>query len=358
LVSESPTKLDILLLITGVVFSIAAGIPFPLLGILFGQLVDDLNSNSCSATSTSSDTSAAVSQKVLDVVYVTIANFVFIYLHTGAWSLFGERLVRRLRKGYLNALLRQEIGYFETLPSGEVSSRLDADLHAIQSGCSEKVGIVIGSVSYFVAAYVVAFIKDAKLAGMLVSLLPAYFLMAFAGNYFTKKYAGALEEKVTAANSIASEALSHIKLVKAFGAGKTIEKIFVERLTATRRAAIGKILTMATQMGLLYFIAYSANALAISQGGRQIADAIANGGDGLTVGHVYTVIFVLVDGKHSVPDRNRRRTVLTDYMQHRSSSARLRHFLLSSAVHPEPPTSCSRPCIANPRLTVPTSMPA
>jgi ATP-binding cassette subfamily B (MDR/TAP) protein 1 len=302
LFSVNPEKGDILLLLVGTVCAIAAGIPFPLLGLLFGQLVDDLNSNSCSTSSTGASTAsteASVRQKVLYVIYISIANFALTYLHSGAWSLFGERLVRRLRRSYLSSLLRQEVGYFETLPVGEVAARLDGDLHAIQSGVSEKVGIVLASISYFVAAFVVALTQDARLAGMLFSLVPAYFLMAFGGGHFTKKYVSAVTEQVTLANAIASESLSQIRLVKAFGAAARVERIFVDRLTATRRAAIGKILTAATQMGLLYFIAYSANALAISQGGRQIADSIAAGESNVTVGNVYTVIFVMVDGKLS-----------------------------------------------------------
>ncbi|KAH8882912.1 putative ABC transporter [Thozetella sp. PMI_491] len=300
LVSASPEPLDIGLLVVGIVASIAAGIPFPLLGILFGELVDNLNANSCASEATASSNLSAVSHNVTLVVYVTIANFFSIYIATGCWSLFGERLVRRLRYGYLQALLRQEISYFETLTSGEVASRLDSDLHAIQAGVSEKVGILIQSISYFVAAYVVALIKDAKLAGMLFSLVPAYFLMAFAGGYFTKKYVGAVNKKVDLANSIASESLANIKLVKAFGAAKRMEEIFVGHLAGTRKDAIGKILTAATQMGLLYFLAYSANALAISQGGRQIAEAIASGSTNVTVGNVYTVIFVLVDASYII----------------------------------------------------------
>lgn len=295
---------DLFLIIGGAICSVGAGIPFPLLGILFGQLVDDLNSTACT-TSTDPDADAAakasVNQRLLLVIYVTIANFCLIWLHTGAWSLFGERVVRSLRYRYLNALLRQDLAFFETLPAGDVAARLDADLQMVQSGTSEKVGIVIQSVSYFVAAYVVAFIQDAKLAGILVSLVPCYFLMALGGNYFTKKYLTRVNDGTTKATAIASESLSHIRLIKVFGAAGRIEAIFVGHLRGIRGAAIGKFCTAAVQIGLLYFIAYCASAMAMWQGGRQIAESVATGGaNGITVGNVYTVIFVLVDGMSSL----------------------------------------------------------
>lgn len=301
LMSLTPREslLDTALIVVGVIASIGAGIPFPLLGILFGQLVDDLNSTSCSASSSASaSVQSAVNEKVLDVIWVTIANFCLIWLHCGCWSLFGERLVRKLRYNYLKALLRQELAFFETLPAGDIAARLDSDLSTVQAGTSEKVGILIQSISYFVAAYVVAFMKDTVLAGILVSLIPCYFLMAIVGNYFTKKYTGRVTEGTSKATALASESLAHMRLIKVFGAQGRIESIFVGHLKSIRGAAIGKFFTASIQMGLLYFIAYCASALAMWHGGRQIAESVAtNGANGITVGHVYTVIFVLVDGQ-------------------------------------------------------------
>lgn len=121
--------------------------------------------------------------------------------------------------------------------------------------------------------------------------------MAIVGGHFTKKYAGQVSEGTGKATAIASESLAHMRLIKVFGAQARIENIFVGHLKSVRGAAIGKFSTASVQMGLLYFIAYCASALAMWYGGRQIAESVAtNGANGITVGHVYTVIFVLVDG--------------------------------------------------------------
>ncbi|KAI3397089.1 hypothetical protein diail_11232 [Diaporthe ilicicola] len=296
--TSKDSLLDLALISVGFLASIGAGIPFPLLGILFGQLVDDLNSTSCRTGSGADDgsTQAAVNRKLVLVIYVTVANFCLIWLHCSCWALFGERVVRRLRYRYLCALLRQDLAYFETLPAGDIAARLDADLSTVQAGTSEKVGILVQSVSYFVAAYVVAFLKDARLAGMLVSLVPCFLIMALGGNYFTKKYVGRVGDGTAKATAIASESLAHMRLIKVFGAAGRIESIFVGHLRSVQGAAVGKFLTASVQMGLLYFIAYCASALAMWQGGLQIAESVeTGGGNGITVGNVYTVIFVLVD---------------------------------------------------------------
>ena len=299
LLANDPEFLDYALLLIGVVAAVAAGLPFPLLGILFGQLVDDLNSASCSASSNSSSITDSVQAKVLLLIWVAIANFFFIYIHTGCWSLLGERLVRRLRREYLEGLLRQEMAFFDTLPSGEVASRLDVDLQTIQTGSSEKVGICIASLSYFVASYIVALIKSAKLAGMLFSLVPAYLIVALVGGHFTQKYAGRVSDHVAAATAIASAALSNLSLVQAFGANLRLEKVFAVNLALAEKCGIKKAFVASIQLGCLYFVAYSANALAFWEGSKQISASVVSDGPATTVGAIYTVIFLLVDCEYS-----------------------------------------------------------
>ncbi|KAJ5247753.1 hypothetical protein N7468_002736 [Penicillium chermesinum] len=290
------TKTDVLLIVAGTFFSIAAGIPFPLLGLVFGDLINDLNSASCSSTpSTGSGISDSVRQRVLYVVYIAIANFCLIYIHCSCWSYTSERIARRFRRRYFESVIKQEIGFIESLPAGDVTSRLVSDIEVVQSGTSEKVGLVISTLSYFVASYVVAFIKVPQIAGMLVSVVPCYFLMSYGGGYFIRKYAGRIATHANAATSIASSSLSHLPLVHAFNSNARLEALFADHLSQSRMDSLKKAAAHAVQLGLLYFIAYSSNALAFWEGSRLIADAVDSGGNGTSVGAVYTVIFVLID---------------------------------------------------------------
>lgn len=290
------TATDVLLITTGLFFSIASGVPFPLLGIVFGDLINDLNTTNCSsAPSQTTDVSGAVRQKVLYVIYITIANFCFLYIHCSCWSYVSERIARRYRRRYFESIIRQETGYVESLPTGDVISRLVSDIEVIQSGTSEKVGIVISTVSYFVTSYIVAFIKVPQIAGMLISVVPCYFIMSYGGGYYIKKYSGRITEHVNAATSIASSSLSHLTLVHAFNSHERLEKLFAAHLSGYRLDALKKALAHAVQLGLLYFIAYSSNALAFWEGSRLIADSVESNGSGVSVGAVYTVIFVLID---------------------------------------------------------------
>ncbi|KAL5052206.1 hypothetical protein BDW71DRAFT_170369 [Aspergillus fruticulosus] len=292
----SPSLKETLVLLTGLISAIASGIPFPIMAIVFGQLVDDMNSSTCNATSANADSyQAGINTKVLQIVYIGIAYFVLIYIYVFCWNISGEWLAQRLREKYFQSLLRQDASFFDTLAPGEASSRITGDISTIQQGTSEKVGIVLNSIAFFVTSYVVAFIKDARLAGMLVSLAPAYLIMSLAGGYFVRKYFGRALECMAAASAVALEAFSNTMLVHAFSASAKLEERFVEHLGPARVAGIRKSIATATQAGLLYFIAFSANALAFWQGSVKIAGAVEGGAEGVTVGNTYTVILVLVD---------------------------------------------------------------
>lgn len=298
LLAGSPSARDLLTLGTGFLCAIAAGVPFPLIGIFFGELLNDFNAVSCDGPGTDAESQQHdINHNILMIVYLAIAQFVLIYAHLFCWSLYGARLAQRLRERYLQSLLRQDPSYFDKLTPGEVASRLSADIQAIRSGTSEKVGICLSSLSFFVTAYAVAFVKDSRLAGMLISLVPAYMLMSFVGSHYIEKYTGLMSDCAATAASIASEALSNLTVVQAFGANKRLEEKFSRALKASEQEGLKKATAIGVQSGVLYFVAYSANGLAFWQGSRSIAEAVSQGTGGATVGATFTVIFILIEGE-------------------------------------------------------------
>lgn len=304
LLAGNPSKYDLGTLLSAIVFAIGSGVPFPIIAIVFGQLLDNFNDVTCTEENGGGDTSSdsnSINHEILLIVYLAIAQFVLIYGHLTCWTLYGARLAQRLRERYLKNLLRQEPSFFDNLPPGEVASRLSSDIQTIRSGTSEKVGITLASFSFFVTAYIVSFIKDWELAAILLSLIPAYLLMSFVGSHYIEKYSGLMSDYAASAASIASEALSNIVVVQAFGANARLEKKFAGALKSSETQGLKKATAVGIQSGVLYFIAYSANGLAFWKGSHRIADSVRDGTAGVTVGATFTVIFVLIEGKLMYP---------------------------------------------------------
>lgn len=301
LFAAQPTWVDVFLIVFAALTAAAAGVPFPLMGVIFGQLVDEMNKATCAAEDGSDDAfdyEGAINDKVIQTAWIGCIALVLIYCHVTSWSIISQRLAQRLRTRYVAALLRQPPAFFDTSgASGQVSTRLQSDITAVQAGTSEKVGTVITTISFIITVFIIAFTKQPSLAGILISMLPAFLLSGIVGGRYWKKYAEKMGAATSSASSIASEALSHVAVVHAFGAAPRLETKFADYMAQARKLAIKKAAVAATQTGLLYFVAYSGMALAYWQGSIRIADSMAGRGDGSTIGEIYAIVYLLVDGE-------------------------------------------------------------
>ncbi|KAL6712889.1 hypothetical protein ACLMJK_009601 [Lecanora helva] len=187
------------------------------------------------------------------------------------------------------------MAFFDNMPAGEVATRLTTDMETIRIGTSEKVGLFISSFAYLVGAYIVAFLKAPRLAGILTFMIPAYILMVVVGGRYIGRFTAQTSYHLAAAASLVSQSLSNVPLIHALSANDRLEKKLGIILKQAQTAALKKNIAAATQFGFMFLIAYSANAVAFWQGGREISGSVGDDSSILTVGAVYTVIFVLLD---------------------------------------------------------------
>ncbi|WFD04546.1 hypothetical protein MOBT1_003257 [Malassezia obtusa] len=298
-------KADWALIAVGTVAAIAAGVPLPVIGVLFGQMLDQFNQAACQTSMSPEDQDHfldLVADHVVDIVAVAAANFALVWIYTSCWSAFGERLVRRMRESYVRSLLAQDMTFFDKLPPGAVNTHLSADLLAVQNGTSEKVGILLASLAYFVASYIVAFYKLPVLAAQLVCLVPALLIITLIGAHVGSRFTARASEHLADATGLATEIMTHLRVVQAFEAFAPLRLVYRGFLRRARTSGHYRAIAAATMLGCLFFVAYSANALAFHSGSRLVTDRMrdpnkdANG----TVGAVYTVIFLLLDASFVV----------------------------------------------------------
>lgn len=111
----------------------------------------------------------------------------FTYIYMCAWLHTGDAITRRIREAYLSALLRQDVSYFDAVGAGEVTNRLQTDMHLIQEGISDKIPISVMLISTFVSGLIVAFIRSWKLTLALMSVIPCIVVTGFLMNAVISK---------------------------------------------------------------------------------------------------------------------------------------------------------------------------
>jgi ATP-binding cassette subfamily B (MDR/TAP) protein 1 len=70
------------------------------------------------------------------------------------WIYTGEVNSKRIRERYLQAVLRQDIAYFDNLGAGEVATRIQTDTHLVQQGMSEKVPLIVSYLGAFFTGFI------------------------------------------------------------------------------------------------------------------------------------------------------------------------------------------------------------
>lgn len=61
------------------------------------------------------------------LVYIGVGMFVCTFTYMYTWVYTGEIGSKRLRERYLQAILRQDIAYFDNVGAGEVATRIQTD---------------------------------------------------------------------------------------------------------------------------------------------------------------------------------------------------------------------------------------
>ncbi|KAI0543576.1 P-loop containing nucleoside triphosphate hydrolase protein [Xylaria curta] len=210
------SKNDIMIIIISALASIAAGAALPLATIVFGSIQSSFQGFFLGQIS-SSEFTHHVSSLILRFVYLAIAEFVTTYVGTVGFIYTGERISAKIRQHYLQSCIRQNIGYFDKLGAGEVTTRITDDMNLVQEGISEKVSVTLTSLAAFVSAFVIGFVLDWKLTLILSSTIVALFLVVGIATKFIVKYTKQSIEAYASGGTIVEEALSSIRTSVAFG---------------------------------------------------------------------------------------------------------------------------------------------
>ncbi|XP_071394235.1 bile salt export pump isoform X1 [Centroberyx affinis] len=157
---------------------------------------------------------------------VAVISFFSQFLQGYAFAKSGELLTRRLRKVGFQAMLRQEVGWFDDARNspGALTTRLATDASMVQGATGSQIGMIVNSLTSIGASFIIAFYFSWKLTLVMMCFLP---LIGLSGVFQAKMLTGfANEDKkaMEAAGQVSSEALSNIRTI----AGLAKESAFVE----------------------------------------------------------------------------------------------------------------------------------
>uniref|UniRef100_A0A8H7N4A0 Uncharacterized protein n=1 Tax=Bionectria ochroleuca TaxID=29856 RepID=A0A8H7N4A0_BIOOC len=260
------TKLDIVVIVISTLCSVASGAALPLMTLVFGGLQDVFQKFTALGSLDSDGFNRELVKYLLYFVYLAAGTFVATFISTIGFIYVGERITDAIRKDYLEGCLRQNIGYFDTLGTGEFTTKITADATIIQDGISEKVGQLITSFSTFVAGFAVGYAKSWKLALILTSTLVALIISSGITSFFVLRYQKPLNEANSKAATVAEEVFSSVRVAIAFGSQRRLVDRYGKVIDVAQKWGIKLQVTVAFTLAVAFGLVNLSYGLGFWQG--------------------------------------------------------------------------------------------
>uniref|UniRef100_A0A8B9KTK4 Bile salt export pump n=1 Tax=Astyanax mexicanus TaxID=7994 RepID=A0A8B9KTK4_ASTMX len=202
-------------------------------------------------------------------VLVGVISFFTQMLQGYSFSKSGELLTRRLRRLGFQAMLGQEVGWFDDHRNspGALTTRLATDASQVQGATGSQIGMIVNSLTNIGVAIIISFYFSWKLSLVIMCFLP---FLALSGGFQAKMLTGfAKQDKqaMEAAGQISGEALNNIRTIAGLGKERRFVEMYEAQLEAPYRAALKKANVYGACYGFAQCVVFMANSASYRFGG-------------------------------------------------------------------------------------------
>ena len=133
-----------------------------------------------------------------------------------------------------------QVGWFddEVNSSGAVAGRLSSDATLLKAAVTDRISILFQNLSVLVTAFTIAFVLSWRMALVVSASLPVLVACALAQQAFLSGMSGDLEKAHHSASTLASEAVTNIRTVAAFGLEERLMGLFRQQLRGPQKRAL------------------------------------------------------------------------------------------------------------------------
>ena len=212
----------------------------------------------------------------LGFILYCVANALRFYLFQST----GAMIIRALRDQLFGSITKQDIGFFDTTKTGELTSRLTVDIDKLQNALSMNVAVMLRSLVVGLGALVMLIILSPLLTAIVVGTLPiTLWLTKWMGKKARAK-AKALQDSVSEGLQTAQENIANIRITQAFNQEEKAKSTYRTASRSILDRTLDNIKLMGTYQAVGTFSGFSALLLTVLAGGFLIIQ------DTLTIGEL------------------------------------------------------------------------
>ncbi len=203
-----------------------------------------------------------------------LMNFIQVYLLTSTT----ERVIAKLREDVFAHLVRLSPAFFSERRTGELTSRLSADLGLLQSMLSTWVSELSRQLLFLVGGIVLLTLTHPALTTTTLAVVPLIVAVAYVFGRKLRKASAGVQDRVAEGMAGVNEAFSQIRTVQSFHREETETRRFAAQLSTVIDAAIRRAWLRALFFGVVGFLAFAGVVAVLWKGGGMVLDGVLTAG--------------------------------------------------------------------------------
>ena len=194
-------------------------------------------------------------------------------------SWLGERVAADLRATLFDRVLDLSPPFFETMRTGDVLIRLNTDTVLLQGLVGSAVSQWLRSLVIATGALTMLVVTSAKLAGLVVLVVPFVVLPLVVFGRRERKLARAAQDRVADLGAYAEETINALRTVQAFTHEAEDRARYRARVETAVTAAMRRVGVRATLVTLVILLGFGAIVLSLWVGGLDVVAGRLSGGE-------------------------------------------------------------------------------
>ncbi|KAL4504019.1 hypothetical protein ABPG72_022649 [Tetrahymena utriculariae] len=227
------SKKDIAFISLGTISAVGNGIMQPLFGQLFGEMAQQF---------TPENTPDQVFQgSAVLAEYFLLVGVLSFFLSCSmlyCWIHVGEKQAINIRCSYFKSMIQQDISYFDSIHSNELSSKVALDCFKIQQAIGEKLCMYIYTLSMLAGSLIISFIKGWQIALVSCIIIPIVWQTCKFLTWVSSGVVKKTSQEYQQAGGVAEQALSSIRTIKSLNGEQFEANKFSALITKAYKVSI------------------------------------------------------------------------------------------------------------------------
>ncbi|MSP95789.1 MAG: ATP-binding cassette domain-containing protein [Betaproteobacteria bacterium] len=227
---------------------------------------------------------AAASPQVLDralaaviglATLLALATYARFYLMLST----GERIIADIRRAVFDHLLRFSPGYFETVRTGEVISRLTNDTTLLQAVVGYGFSLALRNVLLLAGSLGMLFVTNLKLTLIVLVFAPLIVLPILVVGRRVRRTSRQNQDRVADVSAFIDEALHEVRTIQAYVHEDATRRDFATQVEAAYAMGVRRIGQSALLIGLIMLIVFGGVGVILWMGGHDVLAGRLSAGD-------------------------------------------------------------------------------